>query len=128
MTARFSIGVVIAAGMTIGTLFTLFVTPAMYTYIARDHQKAKARLEAEAAGQPAAKGPSAEEMEELDAAAGAGVLFPAEEDEAAQGQFSREAEAIGSAADAASLPRQSDDKARSRRRPGRRKGLPQAAE
>jgi multidrug efflux pump len=35
--SRFAIGVVIAAGMTIGTLFTLFVTPAMYTYIAREH-------------------------------------------------------------------------------------------
>jgi hydrophobe/amphiphile efflux-1 (HAE1) family protein len=40
--SRFAIGVVIAAGMTIGTLFTLFVTPAVYTYLARDHQKAKA--------------------------------------------------------------------------------------
>ena len=30
--SRFDIGVVIAAGMTIGTLFTLFVTPAVYTY------------------------------------------------------------------------------------------------
>ena len=27
--------------MTIGTLFTLFVTPAVYTYLARDHQKAR---------------------------------------------------------------------------------------
>ncbi|MFM9848258.1 MAG: MexW/MexI family multidrug efflux RND transporter permease subunit [Hyphomicrobiaceae bacterium] len=34
--SRYSIGLVIAAGMTIGTLFTLFVTPAVYTYIARD--------------------------------------------------------------------------------------------
>jgi hypothetical protein len=24
--------------MTIGTIFTLFVTPAVYTYIARDHR------------------------------------------------------------------------------------------
>jgi hydrophobe/amphiphile efflux-1 (HAE1) family protein len=36
--SRFSIGIVIAAGMTIGTLFTLFVTPAVYTYIARQHR------------------------------------------------------------------------------------------
>ena len=36
--SRFALGVVIAAGMTIGTLFTLFVTPAMYSYIAREHQ------------------------------------------------------------------------------------------
>lgn len=34
--SRYSIGLVIAAGMLIGTLFTLFVTPAVYTYIARD--------------------------------------------------------------------------------------------
>jgi multidrug efflux pump len=33
--ARFSIGVVIAAGMAIGTLFTLFVLPMFYTFIAR---------------------------------------------------------------------------------------------
>ncbi len=43
--SRFSIGVVIAAGMTIGTLFTLFVTPAVYTYLARDHQKAAAAVQ-----------------------------------------------------------------------------------
>jgi multidrug efflux pump len=30
-------GVVIASGMTIGTLFTLFVLPAFYLYLARDH-------------------------------------------------------------------------------------------
>ena len=41
--SRFDIGVVIAAGMTIGTLFTLFVTPAVYTFLAKDYQKAKAR-------------------------------------------------------------------------------------
>lgn len=34
--ARFAIGLVIASGMTIGTAFTLFVVPAMYTYLARD--------------------------------------------------------------------------------------------
>jgi len=48
--SRFDIGLVIAAGMTIGTMFTLFVTPAVYTYLARDHQKVKAR--AEARGEP----------------------------------------------------------------------------
>lgn len=35
--ARFSMGLVIAAGMTIGTLFTLYVVPAMYLYIGRDY-------------------------------------------------------------------------------------------
>ena len=48
--SRFDIGLVIAAGMTIGTLFTLFITPAVYTYLAKDHQKAKAKL-AEALGE-----------------------------------------------------------------------------
>ena len=33
--ARFSIGLVIASGMAIGTLFTLFVLPMFYSYIAR---------------------------------------------------------------------------------------------
>ncbi|MDQ6870141.1 MAG: efflux RND transporter permease subunit, partial [Pseudomonadota bacterium] len=37
--SRFAIGIVIAAGMSIGTIFTLFVTPAIYTLIARDHGK-----------------------------------------------------------------------------------------
>ena len=35
--SRFSMGTVIASGMTIGTLFTLFVLPAFYLYLARDH-------------------------------------------------------------------------------------------
>jgi hydrophobe/amphiphile efflux-1 (HAE1) family protein len=35
--SRFAIGLVIAAGMTIGTMFTLFVTPVVYTFVARDH-------------------------------------------------------------------------------------------
>ncbi|HUB64335.1 MAG TPA: efflux RND transporter permease subunit [Methylocella sp.] len=37
--SRAAIGIVIAAGMSIGTIFTLFVTPAIYTLIARDHNK-----------------------------------------------------------------------------------------
>ena len=35
--SRFAIGITIFAGMAIGTLFTLFVTPAVYTFLARDH-------------------------------------------------------------------------------------------
>ena len=35
--ARFAIGMTVAAGMTIGTAFTLFVLPAFYLYLARDH-------------------------------------------------------------------------------------------
>jgi multidrug efflux pump len=37
--ARNSIGLVLVGGMTIGTLFTLFVVPSIYMLIARDHQK-----------------------------------------------------------------------------------------
>ncbi|WP_020175042.1 multidrug efflux RND transporter permease subunit [Methyloferula stellata] len=39
--SRFAIGVVIAFGISIGTLFTLFVTPAMYTLIARQRKGAQ---------------------------------------------------------------------------------------
>ena len=35
--ARFAMGVIIAAGMTIGTLFTLYVVPAAYLYLGRDY-------------------------------------------------------------------------------------------
>ena len=37
--ARFSIGLVIAAGMSIGTLFTLFVVPAMYMLLGEEHKQ-----------------------------------------------------------------------------------------
>ncbi|MGE3066517.1 MAG: MexW/MexI family multidrug efflux RND transporter permease subunit [Hyphomicrobiaceae bacterium] len=50
--SRFSIGIVIAAGMTIGTMFTLFVTPAVYTFVARDHAAHRAAAEAAHAGTP----------------------------------------------------------------------------
>jgi multidrug efflux pump len=36
--ARNSIGIVLVGGMTIGTLFTLFVVPAVYVLIAKDHR------------------------------------------------------------------------------------------
>lgn len=36
--SRFDIGLVIASGLVIGTCFTLFVVPTMYTYIAEDHR------------------------------------------------------------------------------------------
>ena len=35
--SRFNMGLVIATGLTIGTLFTLFVVPAVYMLIAEDH-------------------------------------------------------------------------------------------
>ena len=37
--SRFNIGLVIVSGMTIGTLFTLFVVPVMYSLLARKHQQ-----------------------------------------------------------------------------------------
>lgn len=36
--SRFDIGLVISSGLLIGTCFTLFVVPTMYTYIAEDHR------------------------------------------------------------------------------------------
>ena len=39
--SRFDIGLVISTGISIGTLFTLFVVPAMYMFLAQTHQAAK---------------------------------------------------------------------------------------
>jgi len=36
--ARFALGLVISCGMLIGTLFTLFIVPVVYTYMAADHR------------------------------------------------------------------------------------------
>ena len=47
--ARNSIGIVLVGGMTIGTLFTLFVVPSLYVLIAKDHRS-------ETAGDSAASG------------------------------------------------------------------------
>lgn len=41
--ARNSIGLVLVGGMTIGTLFTLFVLPSIYVLLAKDHSKDRAR-------------------------------------------------------------------------------------
>ena len=35
--SRFNMGLVIASGLAIGTLFTLFVVPAVYMLVAEDH-------------------------------------------------------------------------------------------
>ncbi|HEX2855219.1 MAG TPA: efflux RND transporter permease subunit [Opitutaceae bacterium] len=40
--ARNSIGLVLVGGMTIGTIFTLFVLPSIYVLIAKDHRKGAA--------------------------------------------------------------------------------------
>jgi multidrug efflux pump len=45
--ARNSIGIVLVGGMSIGTLFTLFIVPSVYILIAKDHRGEKAK-EAEA--------------------------------------------------------------------------------
>jgi multidrug efflux pump len=37
-TSRFNIGLVIGSGISIGTLFTLFVVPAMYMLLAQEHR------------------------------------------------------------------------------------------
>jgi len=44
--SRYDIGLVISTGMSIGTLFTLFVVPAMYMLLAEDHAKKQADLAA----------------------------------------------------------------------------------
>ncbi|MEJ6498283.1 efflux RND transporter permease subunit [Pseudoalteromonas lipolytica] len=36
--SRFAIGIVVVTGMVVGTAFTLFVLPSMYTMIAKDHR------------------------------------------------------------------------------------------
>lgn len=38
--SRFSIGIVVIVGMLVGTLFTLFVVPVVYTVLAKDHRAA----------------------------------------------------------------------------------------
>jgi multidrug efflux pump len=52
--SRFNMGLVIASGLTVGTLFTLFVVPAVYLLIATDHSR-RSKEDAEFAGQPAHK-------------------------------------------------------------------------
>lgn len=41
--SRFNIGLVIASGIAIGTLFTLFVVPAMYMLLADDYAQKTAK-------------------------------------------------------------------------------------
>ena len=47
---RFSMGLVIMTGVAIGTLFTLFVVPAMYMLLAADHARLSRARAAEDAG------------------------------------------------------------------------------
>jgi multidrug efflux pump len=48
--SRLQMGVVIASGLSIGTLFTLFVVPAVYLLLAADHHR-HAEADAEGAGE-----------------------------------------------------------------------------
>jgi len=52
--SRFSMGLVIASGVSIGTLFTLFVVPAVYLMLAATHAKEDTVDEADLAAAPAA--------------------------------------------------------------------------
>ncbi|NRN13227.1 MULTISPECIES: MexW/MexI family multidrug efflux RND transporter permease subunit [Serratia] len=51
--SRFGLGLVIVSGMLVGTLFTLFVLPTVYTLLARDHAVASPRKRELAAAQKA---------------------------------------------------------------------------
>ncbi|PJI67538.1 MexW/MexI family multidrug efflux RND transporter permease subunit [Serratia sp. TKO39] len=51
--SRFGLGLVIVSGMLVGTLFTLFVLPTVYTLLARDHGGASPRQRELAAAQRA---------------------------------------------------------------------------
>jgi len=39
--SRNSIGIVLVTGMIIGTVFTLFVVPSIYVFVAKDHSVGK---------------------------------------------------------------------------------------
>jgi len=49
--SRFGLGVVIVCGMLVGTLFTLFVLPTLYAWLARDHRAHGARQQQLAAAE-----------------------------------------------------------------------------
>jgi hypothetical protein len=120
--------------MTIGTMFTLFITPAVYTYLAKDHQKARAKLaEAlgkhgpEAASQPEPTAPAtavpAAAAQSASEAATEGAPATDEKLQAPQeGQHSAEVVAFRSAADATS------GRKKGRKSAKRRKPIPPAAE
>jgi hypothetical protein len=146
--SRFNIGLVIAAGMAIGTLFTLFVTPAVYTFLAKDYRKARARAVArghfegpvaadEAEAKPAADAQPAAAMAESEAEAAPEsaadrkvsrpVIDASGEAEEQDGRRTAEVLAFSSAAKAAA----SEDGNKGRKgskRPPKRKPLTPAAE
>ena len=56
--ARNSIGIMLVTGMIIGTFFTLFVVPSIYTVVARTHRREEALEEPEAASPEAVPEPA----------------------------------------------------------------------
>jgi multidrug efflux pump len=56
--ARNSIGIVLVGGMSIGTLFTLFIVPSVYVLIAKDHRKEALTREAEPGDDPGQLAPA----------------------------------------------------------------------
>jgi multidrug efflux pump len=58
--SRFNMGLVIATGLSIGTLFTLFVVPAVYLMIATDHSR-RAKEDKEAGVEPAGQAARSDE-------------------------------------------------------------------
>ena len=146
--SRFNIGLVIAAGMTIGTLFTLFVTPAVYTFLAKDYRKAKARAVArghyevpaaahEAEAKPAVEVQPASAMAEgeaetapksaADREVSRSAIDASGEAEEQEGRRSAEVLAFSSAAQAAAT--EGGNKGpKGSRRPPKRKPLTPAAE
>ncbi|GAB7545534.1 efflux RND transporter permease subunit [Cupriavidus sp. 8B] len=51
---RYAMGLVIFTGLSIGTLFTLFVVPAMYMFLATDHQRSREQPVPQASAPPPA--------------------------------------------------------------------------
>jgi multidrug efflux pump len=125
--SRFDIGLVIAGGMVVGTLFTLFVTPAIYTFFAKDHQRLKAAAAAADAAEKTSGEPQPETLGELDAAAEAGVLFPGEPEAPPAEGHSAEVLAFSSAAEAVKGQEEAGG-CKGDRRPLKRKPLTPAAE
>jgi Cation/multidrug efflux pump len=50
--ARNSIGIIVVAGMALGTIFTLLVIPSLYVLIAKQHQKDEAHMPQDAIAEP----------------------------------------------------------------------------
>src|SRR5947209_20364297 len=62
--ARNSIGLVLVGGMTIGTIFTLFIVPSLYMLIAKEHHE-KSLMDAdldEIAAEPGAQAPAGQQL------------------------------------------------------------------